>query len=143
MKKTIALFLTLILIVSTLCMSAYATDKEINNIQYNTPRYTYLANCWAGLTPTGGGWYDVSGGAGSARTDVEITVTVILQRFSYYGWVDIATWTNTNQFSASCGASRYIATPGEYRTHVIVDVYKTDGTYGESETVNSDHIIIS
>lgn len=142
MKKTISLFLTLVLILSALSISVYATETESNNSGQILPRYTFLSNCWAGLKPTGGGWYNVTGGAGSARTDVEITVTVILQRVGRYGWEDIATWTDTNQFSASCGASRYIATPGEYRTHVIVDVYKTDGTYGESETVNSKHIII-
>lgn len=143
MKKVFSLILAVALVFSGISLTAYANQYYPDELQTTTPRYTYLTNCWAGLKPTGNGWYNVTGGAGSVRTDVEITVTVILQRFSYYGWVDIATWTDTNQFSASCGASRYIATPGEYRTHVIVDVYKTDGTYGESETVNSDHIIIS
>ena len=133
------------LLVSMCSIFVYADDLDTDEPPIITEDYTYLANCWAGLAPTGGGWYDVTGGAGSALNNVTISVTVILQRSnpqSITGWDDIYTWTNSAQWSASAGGSWYIATSGIYRTHVIADVYKEDGTLGENETANSRHITI-
>lgn len=135
-----------VLMVSMLSIPAYAAEVDTNEPPIITEEYAYLSNCWAGLNSTGGGWYNVTGGAGSVLTNVTISVTVILQRYeanSTTGWVDIATWSDTNQHSASAGGSRYISTPGSYRTHVIVNVYTEDGSLGETETANSDHIRVS
>lgn len=147
MKKTITLLLVLVLMFS--CMSVVAAADSFDSIDnYNyavSPRYKKLSNCWAGLTSTGGGWYDVSGGAGSVIGTVSITVTVILQRSNpkaTSGWDDIVTMTDNNQYSASCGTSYYITTPGVYRTHTIAKVYDEDGGYIEQALANSDHITI-
>lgn len=146
MKKSSSLIIACVLLISLLSIPAYAAEVDTNEPPIVTEEYAYLSNCWAGLTATGGGWYDVTGGAGSVLSNVTISVTVILQRYeinSTTGWVNVATWSDTNQYSASAGGSRYIATPGIYRTHVIANVYREDGTLGESETANSDHITIS
>lgn len=146
MKKYISLVLACVLMLSMLSMPALAADEDAYEPPIVTPRYTYLSNCWAGLTPTGGGWYDVTGGAGSAVGTVKISVTVILQRSnpqSITGWDDIVTLTDCNQYSASASTSRYIATAGTYRTLVTVEVYTEDGTLAETETVFSRRVDIS
>ena len=145
MKKALTFLMACVLFVSLFSCLAYAADVDTDEPPIITEEYTYLANCWAGLAPTGGGWYDVTGGAGSALNDVTISVTVILQKFnphSITGWDDLYTWTNSAKWSASAGGSWYIASSGTYRTHVIAEVYKNDGSLGESETANSDHLII-
>lgn len=145
MKKNISVFLTFVLIISCLSISTYADTVDTNAPDPIAPQYTYLANCWAGLNSTGNGWYNVTGGAGSMHGELSISVTMILQRFnlnSATGWDDLYTWTDYNTYSASCGSSYYLATPGTYRTHVIAKIYLEDGTLGETETVNSQHVKI-
>ena len=145
MKKIISLLLVLILMFSCMSVLASADDIDFGDSLVVSPRYKKLSNCWAGLTSTGGGWYDVSGGAGSVIGTVSITVTVILQRSNpkaTSGWDDIVTMTDNNQYSASCGTSYYITTPGVYRTHTIAKVYDEDGGYIEQALANSDHITI-
>lgn len=145
MKKTISLILTVVMLFSCMAVLAYANAYDYGEISKVSPRYKKLSNCWAGLDATGGGWYDVTGGAGSANGTVSISVTVILQRSnpnSITFWDDIVTLTDTNWYSASCGTQRYIATPGVYRTHTIANVYAADGTFIETATANSDHITI-
>lgn len=145
MKKTISLILTVVMLFSCIAVLASADGLEPKESSMASLRYKKLSNCWAGLVSTGGGWYDVTGGAGSANGTVSISVTVILQRFntdSITFWDDIVTLTDTHQYSASCGTQRYIATPGVYRTHTIANVYDADGTFIETATANSDHITI-
>ena len=145
MKKIISLLLVLILMFSCMSVLASADDIDFGDSLVVSPRYKKLSNCWAGLTSTGGGWYDVSGGAGSVIGTVSITVTVILQRSNPHattGWDDIVTLTDSHTYSASCGTSHYIATPGVYRTHTIAKVYDEDGGYIEQALANSDHITI-
>ena len=50
--------------------------------------------------------------------------------------------TDNNQYSASCGTSYYITTPGVYRTHTIAKVYDEDGGYIEQALADSDHVTI-
>ncbi len=140
MKKKLSLILACILMLSLAALPAYAAGKDTNDpiIQ---PRYTYLANAWAGLNPTGGGWYNVTGGAGSTHATMNIKVTVSLQKFDH-GWQDLATWSGEGFFSASAGGSRYICTSGTYRTKMYAEIYKEDGTLGETEMACSDHLII-
>lgn len=145
MKKIISLLLVLILMFSCMSVLASADDIDFGDSLVVSPRYKKLSNCWAGLTSTGGGWYDVSGGAGSVIGTVSITVTVILQRSNpkaTSGWDDIVTMTDNNQYSASCGTSYYITTPGVYRTHTIAKVYDEDGGYIEQALADSDHVTI-
>ena len=145
MKRTISLLLTMIVLFSCVTVLAFADGLEFDGSCVEPLRYKKLSNCWAGLDATGGGWYDVTGGAGSAIGTVSISVTVILQRSnpnSVTAWDDIVTLTDTNWYSASCGTQRYIATPGVYRTHTIANVYDADGTFIETATANSDHITI-
>ena len=145
MKKIISLLLVLVLMFSCISVLAAADDVDFGNPLAVSPRYKKLSNCWAGLKSTGGGWYNVTGGAGSAIGTVSITVTVILQRSNpkaTSGWDDIVTMTDNNQYSASCGTSYYITTPGVYRTHTIAKVYDEDGGYIEQALANSDHITI-
>ena len=145
MKKTITLLLALVLVFSGMSMLVSADSSDFSDHYTASPRYKKLTNCWAGLTSTGGGWYDVTGGAGSAVGSVRISVTVILQRSNPHattGWDDIVTLTDSNTYSASCGTSHYIATPGVYRTHTIAKVYDEDGEYIEQALANSDHITI-
>ena len=145
MKKIISLLLVLILMFSCMSVLASADDIDFGDSLVVSPRYKKLSNCWAGLTSTGGGWYDVSGGAGSVIGTVSITVTVILQRSNpkaTSGWDDIVTMTDSHTYSASCGTSHYISTPGVYRTHTIAKVYDEDGGYIEQALADSDHITI-
>ena len=146
MKRTISLLLTMIVLFSCVTVLAFADGLEFDGYRVGPLRYKKLSNCWAGLDATGGGWYDVTGGAGSAIGTVSISVTVILQRSnpnSVTAWDDIVTLTETNQYSASCGTQRYIATPGVYRTHTIANVYdRATGDFIETATANSDHITI-
>lgn len=145
MKKIISLLLVLILMFSCMSVLASADDIDFGDSLVVSPRYKKLSNCWAGLTSTGGGWYDVSGGAGSVIGTVSITVTVILQRSNpkaTSGWDDIVTMTDNNHYSASCGTSYYITTPGVYRTHTIAKVYDEDGGYIEQALADSDHVTI-
>lgn len=145
MKKTLTFVMACVLLVSLFSNFVFADDLDTDEPPIITEEYTYLANCWAGLKSTGGGWYNVTGGAGSALNDVTISVAVILQKSnpqSITGWDNLYTWTNSAPWSASAGGSWYIASSGTYRTHVIAEVYKEDGTLGESETANSDHLII-
>ena len=145
MKKIISLLLVLILMFSCMSVLASADDIDFGNSLVVSPRYKKLSNCWAGLTSTGGGWYDVSGGAGSVIGTVSITVTVILQRSNPHattGWDDIVTLTDSHTYSASCGTSHYSATPGVYRTHTIAKVYDEDGGYIEQALADSDHVTI-
>lgn len=145
MKKIISLLLVLILMFSCMSVLASADDIDFGDSLVVSPRYKKLSNCWAGLTSTGGGWYDVSGGAGSVIGTVSITVTVILQRSNpkaTSGWDDIVTLTDTSYYSASCGTSHYISTPGVYRTHTIAKVYDEDGGYIEQALADSDHVTI-
>ena len=145
MKKTISLFLVLVLVFSCMSVLVSADSSDFSDYHAVSPRYKKLTNCWAGLTSTGGGWYDVSGGAGSAVGSVSISVTVILQRSNPHattGWDDIVTLTDSAPYSASCGTSHYIATPGVYRTHTIAKVYDENGGYIEQALANSDHITI-
>ena len=145
MKKTITLLLALVLVFSGMSMLVSADSSDLSDYHAVSPRYKKLTNCWAGLTSTGGGWSDVSGGAGSAVGSVSISVTVILQRSNPHattGWDDIVTLTDSAPYSASCGTSHYIATPGVYRTHTIAKVYDEDGGYIEQALANSDHITI-
>ena len=145
MKKIISLLLVLILMFSCMSVLASADDIDFGDSLVVSPRYKKLSNCWAGLTSTGGGWYDVSGGAGSVIGTVSITVTVILQRSNpkaTSGWDDIVTMTDNNRYSASCGTSYYITTPGVYRTHTIAKVYDEDGGYIEQALSDSDHVTI-
>ena len=145
MKKIISLLLVLILMFSCMSVLASADDIDFGDSLVVSPRYKKLSNCWAGLTSTGGGWYDVSGGAGSVIGTVSITVTVILQRSNPHattGWDDIVTLTDSHTYSASCGTSYYITTPGVYRTHTIAKVYDEDGGYIEQALADSDHVTI-
>lgn len=145
MKKIISLLLVLILMFSCMSVLASADDIDFGDSLVVSPRYKKLSNCWAGLTSTGGGWYDVSGGAGSVIGTVSITVTVILQRSNpkaTSGWDDIVTLTDTSYYSASCGTSHYISTPGVYRTHTIAKVYDENGGYIEQALADSDHVTI-
>lgn len=145
MKKTIPLLLALVLVFSGMSMLVSADSSDFSDHYTASLRYKKLTNCWAGLTSTGGGWYDVTGGAGSAVGSVSISVTVILQRSNPHattGWDDIVTLTDSHTYSASCGTSHYIATPGVYRTHTIAKVYDENGGYIEQALANSDHITI-
>ena len=145
MNKIISLLLVLILMFSCMSVLASADDIDFGDSLVVSPRYKKLSNCWAGLTSTGGGWYDVSGGAGSVIGTVSITVTVILQRSNpkaTSGWDDIVTLTDTSYYSASCGTSHYISTPGVYRTHTIAKVYDENGGYIEQALADSDHVTI-
>ena len=145
MKKIISLLLVLILMFSCMSVLTSADDIDFGDSLVVSPRYKKLSNCWAGLTSTGGGWYDVSGGAGSVIGTVSITVTVILQRSNpkaTSGWDDIVTLTDTSYYSASCGTSHYISTPGVYRTHTIAKVYDENGGYIEQALADSDHVTI-
>ena len=145
MKKIISLLLVLILMFSCMSVLASADDIDFGDSLVVSPRYKKLSNCWAGLTSTGGGWYDVSGGAGSVIGTVSITVTVILQRSNPHattGWDDIVTLTDSARYSDSCGTSHYISTPGVYRTHTIAKVYDEDGGYIEQALADSDHVTI-
>lgn len=45
-------------------------------------------------------------------------------------------------YSASCGTSYYITTPGVYRTHAIAKVCDEDGGYIEQALADSDHVTI-
>lgn len=141
MKRGLSFILACILMLSLAALPAYAAGKETNNPPTVQPRYTYLANAWAGLSPSGGGWYDVTGGAGSTHAKMNIKVTVSLQKLGS-GWENLATWTNEGYFDASAGGSRYICTSGTYRTRMYAEIYKEDGTLGETETVCSNHLII-
>lgn len=139
MKKAISLLLVLVLMFSCISVLTAADDSGIS------PQYKKLTNCWAGLKSTGDGWYNVTGGAGSVYGNVSISVTVILQRSNPYatsGWDDIVTMTDNAPYSASCGTSHYISTPGVYRTHTVAKVYDEDGGYIEQALANSDHITI-
>ncbi len=140
MKKRLSMILACILMLSLAALPAYAANKDANPpiIQ---PQYTYLANAWAGLNPTGGGWYNVTGGAGSKHATMNIKVTVSLQKL-VSGWEDLASWYGEGAFSASAGGSRYICTSGTYRTKMYAEIYKEDGTLGETELAFSDHLII-
>ena len=145
MKKIISLLLVLVLMFSCISVLAAADDVDFGNPLAVSPRYKKLSNCWAGLKSTGGGWYNVTGGAGSVIGTVSITVTVILQRSNPHattGWDDIVTLTDSAPYSASCGTSPYIATPGVYRTHTIAKVYDEDGGYIEQALADSDHVTI-
>ncbi len=141
MKKKLSLILACILMLSLAALPAYAAGKDTNNPPIIQPRYTYLANAWAGLSPAGGGWYTVTGGAGSTHATMNIKVTVSIQKFDH-GWQDLATWYGEGAFSASAGGSWYICTSGTYRTKMYAEIYKEDGTLGETETAFSDHLII-
>lgn len=145
MKKIISLLLVLVLMFSYMSVLAAADDVDFDDSLAVSLRYKKLSNCWAGLKSTGDGWYNVTGGAGSAIGTVSITVTVILQRSNpkaTSGWDDIVTLTDSNRYSASCGTSHYIATPGVYRTHTIAKVYDEDGGYIEQALADSDHVTI-
>ena len=145
MKKIISLLLVLVLMFSCISVLAAADDVDFGNPLAVSPRYKKLSNCWAGLKSTGGGWYNVTGGAGSVIGTVSITVTVILQRSNPHattGWDDIVTLTDSARYSASCGTSHYISTPGVYRTHTIAKVYDEDGGYIEQALADSDHVTI-
>ena len=145
MKKTISLLLILALMFSCMSVFASADGLDLDESRAVSPRYKKLSNCWAGLASTGSGWYDVTGGAGSVYNNITISVTVILQRFnakSTTGWDDLVTMTDSERYSASCGTSYYISTPGTYRTHTIAMVYDDNGTFIESELANSDHLIL-
>ncbi len=142
MKKKLSLILACILLLSLAALPAYAAGKDTNNPPTVQPQYTYLANAWAGLNPTGGGWYNVTGGAGSTHATMNIKVTVSLQKLGYYGWENLATWTGENFFDASAGGPWYICTSGTYRTKMYAEIYKEDGTLGETEMACSDHLII-
>ncbi len=142
MKKRLSLILACILMLSLAALPAYAADKGTNNPPIIQPRYTYLANAWAGLNPTGGGWYNVTGGAGSTYGTMNIKVTVSIQKLGYYGWENLDTWYGEGYYSASAGGSRYICTSGTYRTKMYAEIYKEDGTLGETEIAFSDHLII-
>lgn len=141
MKKRLSLILACILMLSLATIPAHAADKGTNNPPTVQPRYTYLANAWAGLSPAGGGWYTVTGGAGSTHATMNIKVTVSLQKLGS-GWEDLATWSGEGFFSASAGGSWYICTSGTYRTKMYAEIYKEDGTLGETEMACSDHLII-
>lgn len=141
MKKILSFILACILMLSLMALPAYAAGEDTNDLPIIQPRYTYLANAWAGLNPTGGGWYNVTGGAGSTHATMNIKVTVKLQKYDA-GWQDLATWTGENFFDATAGGPWYICTSGTYRTKMYAEIYKEDGTLGETETVWSDHLII-
>ena len=145
MKKIFSLMLTFVLLISLFSTFVSAAEVEPDVPPIETEEYAYLSNCWAGLNHVGGGKYNITGGAGSVLANVTLSVTVILQKFNPKSptcWDDLGTWTDTAQYSASAGGSRYILTSGTYRTHVIADVYSENGTLIESETANSDHLVI-
>lgn len=141
MKRGLSFILACILMLSLVPLSAYAAGEDTNDLPIIQPRYTYLANAWAGLSPTGGGWYNVTGGAGSKHATMNIKVTVKLQKYDA-GWQDLATWTNEGFFDASAGGPWYICTSGTYRTRMDAAIYLEDGTLGETEFAFSDHLII-
>lgn len=146
MKKIVSLILTCVLLASLFSTFVSAAEVEPDVPPIETEEYAYLSNSWAGLNHVGGGKYNITGGAGSVLANVTISVTVILQKSnpkSVSGWDDLATWTDANHYSASAGGSRYIYTSGTYRTHVIVNVYSENGTLLETDTTNSDHLVIS
>lgn len=142
MKKKFALFLACILAFSIFVFPASAADLDAPVTPIQPDEYTYLANAWAGLTRSSGHWYDVIGGAGSAFATMNIKVTVILQKMVNYNWQDQATWSGEGAFSASAGGERYISATGTYRTKMYAEIYNEDGTFGESVTIFSDHLII-
>lgn len=140
--KKISLFLACVLLFSLLSVSVYAADVETDVPPVDIEEYTYLANAWAGLARSSGNWYDVTGGAGSAHGTMKIEVTVECQKYTSNGWDTLQTWTGEGNFSASAGGERYIASSGTYRTKMYAEIYREDGTLGETETVYSDHLII-
>lgn len=142
MKKRLSLILACILMLSLVAFPVYAADEEAHNPPIIQPRYTYFVNAWAGLKPTGGDWYNVTGGAGSTYATMNIKVTVSLQKFGDSGWEDLAVWTGSGHYNATAGGPRYICTSGTYRTRMYAEIYKEDGTLGETETAWSDHLII-
>lgn len=142
MKRKLSLFMACVLTISLLAIPGFAASEDTYEPPIIKEEYTYLANAWAGLTPTGRGWYDVTGGAGSTYATMNIKVTVTLQKMALGGWQNIATWAGSGSFSASAGGSRYIASSGTYRTKMYAAIYNEDGTFGEDVTVCSDHLII-
>lgn len=142
MKEKIALFLACILVFSIFVFPASAADLDTPVAPIQPDEYTYLANAWAGLHRSSGNWYYVSGGAGSAFATMNIKVTVILQKMVNYNWQDQATWYGTGNYNAVAGGERYISATGTYRTKMYAEIYNEDGTFGESVTIFSDHLII-
>lgn len=144
MKKILSLFMACVLVFPLLAFPAHAANEDTYEKPIESVEYAYFANAWAGLTPYKGDWYDVSGGAGSVVATMNIKVTVTLQKFNGNGtfWDDLQTWSDEGSFSASAGGRRYIITSGTYRTKMYAEIYNEDGSFGESETIYSDHLII-
>lgn len=143
MKRKLSLLMACVLSFSLLAIPVFVASEDTYEPPIIKEEYTYLANAWAGLNPTGRGWYNVTGGAGSTYATMNIKVTVTLQKSTGTGgWQNIATWEGTGFFSASAGGSRYIASSGTYRTKMYAVIYNEDGTFGEDVTVVSDHLII-
>ena len=141
--KKMSLFLACVLLFSLLVVPACAEDLETNDPPVVNEEYTYLSNAWAGLACSSGHWYDVTGGAGSAHGTMKIKVTVECQKLGSSGWDTLQTWTNEGYFDASAGGQRYISAKGTYRTKMYAEIYREDGTLGETEIAFSDHLIIS
>lgn len=140
MKRGLTFILACILMLSLAALPAYAA--EVDTAPVIQPRYTYLANAWAGLKPTGGGWYNVTGGAGSTHGTMNIKVTVSIQKLGDSGFENLDTWYGEGFYSASAGGPRYICTSGTYRTRMDAAIYLEDGTLGETEFAFSDHLHI-
>lgn len=140
--KKMSLFLACVLLFSLLSVSAYAADVETDVPPVDIEEYTYLANAWAGLARSSGNWYDVTGGAGSAHGTMYIQVTVEFQKFGDDGWDTLQTWYGDGYFDATAGGERYISSSGTYRTKMYAEIYREDGTLGETEIAYSDHLII-
>ena len=141
MKKHLSLFLALLMVFSLLSMPAYAVEVDTNEPPIIEERYAYFANAWAGLSRNSGNYYDVTGGAGSTLATMNIKVTVTLQKYNS-GWQDLQTWSGEGFFNATAGGLRYIVSSGTYRTKMYAEIYHQDGTFGESVTIFSDHLII-
>lgn len=135
MKKTISLFLAIILCVS-FCMCVGADGIQ--------PRWKVLSLMSSELYNYNGLYNnaDVRASADCIDDTVRIDMVVTIVRWNGAAYVDTSTgWTNSGNGAVGI-VKKFHLDEGNYKARTTVTLYNSDGTYIETVTAYSEDIVI-
>ena len=134
-KRVSATLISLILIISTLFVSASAVDESMHTVE---PRYTGLPTFTTTLI-LGTGTAQCHSSSTLSNGSYTQTLTMRLQRsVNQSVWTTLQSWTSNGGFVATTEGTRSITHGYYYRLYCTANVYTSSGSWYGSNTKISD-----
>lgn len=141
MKKTIVLFLSILLALSFL-LTTYADNYKEPIQELSNAKYLNLLNVSASLDISGNTAY-CTGFAKSIISTDTIKITMLLQKQTSTGWITIASWYKQGLRLVTLDNNKGGLSTGTYRVLLYIRVYDINGSLVEFTNVYSKLKVIA